>query len=93
MADIITRQKATLLTNGQDLNNILTAGLYAATANAIAQSIENAPFTVSFGMIVIGGGGRTGCVQVAFSSNEIMSRKGSSSGWSKWYRYSGTVVN
>lgn len=67
-----------------------TRGLYDCPTGAIAQSLSNCPVRMNFVMLVLQKGSYY--TQVLFDGMNVFTRSRTSSGWSAWYKITGSIV-
>lgn len=95
-SDDATLFAGTTIQSGDDMNDYTTPGIYYSISMTISSTLLNLPETFGSGfsmlvfslnanniqVIYLGGGGGT-----------IYTRSSTSSGWSSWYKFSGTVIS
>lgn len=82
----------TAISSGDDLNNYTTPGHYSANTGTVAGSLSNCPVSSNFSLFVIWRTDSLKSQMLIPASKYFFLRYASSSGWSSWYRFSGTAV-
>lgn len=85
------------LTVNSNLNTISEDGVYISASSAITNNITGSPFTGAGFVMQMYSHSNTGKIQIVFKGGNtagmIYTRTSTSSGWSSWYSYSGTIVS
>lgn len=74
-----------------DLDNYIEPGYYNTDSSSVTETITNKPtgFTSSFIMMVLSFSSST-FIQIIFTGSKIFCRRKTSTGFAKWYEYTGT---
>lgn len=82
----------TSISANSNLNDFTEPGLYGCGNAATAASLSNCPISDGGFPMLVAGKSASYCSQLLFSANAIFTRTRASSGWGRWYKYTGTQV-
>lgn len=80
------------LASGADLNDLVNTGYYKVTTSAIAGSLLNKPSDLSAScyIVIYAMVASVAVIQIIYTATKIYCRRKTSSGFGKWYIYTGT---
>ena len=81
-----------IIRSGDDLNDFMTPGHYSANSGTIASALVNCPTTINFSLFVFYRTITLLSQMIITSSTTIFVRHRNSSGWTAWYKFTGTTV-
>lgn len=91
--DLLNTKFAKSISSGTDFNTLTTPGFYFCPTANIAGSLVNSPETSTNFTLLVMKKNDNAVTQVTFRDSRINVRTGTTTGWTSWYRYSGTVIS